>query len=904
MKKIHDLCLSGLTLIILLLTTRAYAESPAASIIGIPTPTCSPPKIEQPWLDKKQTAECRAFQAVMALTDEEKIYFGWYSSARPDQQTDDMKAIQAIADRANEKLGLPRIGSGGDGPNGIADMSVLFGREPRERSLNVTAFPNVINLGATWDRELARRFGLALGEEFHGKGMSSNLGPTLNLIRSWHGGRSAETYGEDPYLIAELAVPEIQAMQSKGVIATIKHYAANNQEYSRVGRFPNMAGIDEYISEKALQEIYLPAYKAAVMRADAGAVMCAYNRINGEFCCNDSDLLGRLREWGFDGTIGPDAVFAQRDPVDAARAGVTSVRPLEDVIAAVEKGEVDESYFDRKLFYTLVTRFRHGLYDDPNAGKETNIVTMPEHKTLAREIASSGAVLLKNRNQALPLENVDTIAVIGADAGSEAVVMETGSANVHVQNLSIPIDAIREKAGKDIQVSYERGSAGVRALPSIPSTMFTPTSGSGHGLLGIYYHTPWFWSKAVTRVDQVIEFGPDPAIPPAPEGVVGKREFALGSIPWSAQWKGTFTPPKSGEYAFSLSGAGTAEFYLDNRLIATLHHTDFPGTTIRTAQLDAWRKTKVLIKYSTSSAVLGGGVKLGWMPPDNRLQKAVDIARDADAAIVFVGEQLGEGNDKIFFSLPGDQNRLIESIAQVNSRTIVVLHTSTAVAMPWIDKVSAVVQAWYPGQEAGSSIADLLFGDVNPSGKLPVTFQREARQGPLSHWLYYPGDGQSMIYDEGILVGYRWFDAMNQDPLFPFGHGLSYTRFQYSDLRISGKGDERVIKVNVTNRGNRSGAEVVQLYVKVPDEAKEPPKQLRGFRKIMMGPGETKTVMLPLDNECLMMFDEFDRAWRLFPGSYEVMIGSSSRDIRLRGEFSIGKAQSSTRGMTEDSPGP
>jgi beta-glucosidase len=887
MKKIQNLRISGLILIILFLTTWAYAESPVAAIPGIPAPKCGPSKMERPWLDKNQTPECRALQAIAALTEEEKMYFGWSSVEPPDQQTDEVKAIQAIAYRANEKLDLPQIGSGSDGPNGIADMSVLFGGEPRDRSLNVTAFPNVITLGATWDRDLARRFGLAMGEEFHGKGMTFNLGPTMNLIRSWHGGRSAETYGEDPYLIAELVVPEIKAMQSKGVIATMKHYTANNQEYSRVGSFPGMVGTDEHISEKALQEIYLPAYRATVKRANVGSVMCAYNRINGKFCCNDPDLLGQLRAWGFDGTIVPDAVFAQRDPVDAAKAGVTSVSPLEAVIAAVEKGEIDKYYFDRKLYYTLVSRFRHGLYDNPSPGRETNIVTTPEHKALARKIAASGAVLLKNKDQALPLEYVKTIAVIGTDAGPEAVVMETGSANVHMQDLSVPVDAIRERAGIDVQVRYERGSAGVRPLPSIPPAMFTPPSESGHGLLGAYYHTPWFSSKALTRVDQVIEFGPDPDIPPAPEGLLGKKEFALRSIPWSAQWTGTFIPPRSGEYAFSLSGSGTAELFLDNKLITTLYHTDFPGTTVGTVELTAGRKTKVLIKYNNLSAVLGGGVKLGWMPPDNRLQRAVEAARDADAAVVFVGEQLGEGNDKVFFSLPGDQDRLIKAVAQANPRTIVVLHTSTAVAMPWIDKVSAVIQAWYPGQEAGSSIADLLFGDVNPAGRLPVTFPRNEKQGPLSIWLEYPGDGQGMLYNEGILVGYRWFDAMEQDPLFPFGHGLSYTRFEYSDLKIKGEGEEHVIELNVKNAGDRSGAEVVQLYVKVPDEAMEPPRQLKGFDKIMLEPGETKTVTLSLGKETLKMFDEFDQAWKLFPGRYEVMVGASSRDIRLRGEFSI-----------------
>ena len=857
------------------------------SIPGLPDPgECEPSKSERPWLDGKRSPECRALDVLAVLTDEEKKYFGYRTFTMPGAEvSDESKAAQATSQKINEKLALPQIGGGGDGPNGIADMSSLFGTETRDRSLNVTAFPNVITLGATWDRNLAKQFGLALGEEFSGKGMTSNLGPAINLIRSWHGGRSAETFGEDPFHMSELVVPEIMGMQSKGVIATMKHYAANNQEYSRVGNYPSFAGTDEHISEKTFQEIYLPAYKAAVQKANVGAVMCAYNRINGDFCCNNKSLLDRLRVWGFDGTIVPDAVFAQRDAVAAAKAGVTSASPIEEIAEAIKTGEIDRHYFDKKIYFTLVTRFRHGLYDNAGIGNETAIVSTPDHATLARRIAASGAVLLKNDGNALPLDQAKSIAVIGTDAGPEAVVMETGSASVHVQNLSVPIDAIRKRAG-DIPVMYERGSAGIRALFSIPATVFTPPDGNGHGLKGVYYHTPWYWSKAITRLDPTIDFGADPNIPPAPEGLLGKTEF-MNASSWSAQWTGFLDPPKSGEYAFSLTATGTAELYINKRLVTTIQHSDFPGVSVGTVELIEGKKARVLVKYNTGSAVLGAGIKLGWMPPNDRLQKAIDAARGAHAAVIFVGEQLGEGNDKVFFSLPGDQNKLIDEISKVNSRTIVVLHTSTAVAMPWLDKVEAVIEAWYPGQEAGSSIADLLFGDVNPSGKLPVTFPRDEKQTPALHWMSYPGDGLNMNYDEGILVGYRWYDAMEEKPLFPFGHGLTYTEFEYYDLSITGKGQDRVVTLNVQNVGDRAGSEVVQLYISLPDEAEEPPKQLKGFEKIMLAPGETREATLPLPNENLMMFDECDQEWKLFKGTHKIMVGSSSRDIRLVQDFII-----------------
>ena len=866
-------------------STMLYGETAQEAIPGLPEIECAPSKSEKPWLDTRRSPECRAIDALTALTEEEKIYFGYSGAGIPGEESEEDNPVQVITRRIKEKLGLPEIGGASDGPNGIADTSPLFGAEIKDMSLNVTAFPNVINLGATWDRDLAGKFGAAVGEEFRDKGFSSNLGPTINIIRSWHGGRSAETFGEDPFHMSELVVPEIVGMQRAGVIATIKHYAANSQEFSRVGNFPYFGGTDEHITEKALQEIYLPAYKASVISAKAGSVMCAYNKINGDFCCNSPDLLGRLREWGFDGTIMPDAFFAQRDAVTAAKAGVTSASPVEEIIAAMENGDIDKSFFNKKIYYTLVSRFRHGVYENAGKGNETAMVSTPEHIAIAKKIASDSAVLLKNKNSALPINQVKSIAVIGADAGPEAVVMETGSANVHVQNLSVPIDAIKERAG-DIPVVYERGSAGVRALYSIPPLVFTPPDEKGNGLKGVYYHTPWYWSEAVTRIDPVIDFGPDPKIPPAPEGLTGKTGNAQASS-WSAQWSGYIKPPKSGEYAFSLTGAGTGELYIDNRLITTIQHTDFPGASVGTVDLIKDKKAKVLIKYNTGSAVLGAGIKVGWIPPDDRLEKAVEAARTSHAAVVFVGEQLGEGNDKMFFNLPGDQNKLIEEIAKANSRTIVVLHTSTPVAMPWLDKVEAVIQAWYPGQEAGTSIADVLFGDVNPSGRLPVTFPGNEKQGPAFHWMSYPGDGLNMSYDEGILVGYRWYDAMNQEPLFPFGHGLSYTEFQYSDLEITGTGSDRVVRLNVKNTGDRTGAEVVQLYVGVPGEAKEPPKQLKGFDKIMLEPGETKAVAIPLTDENLMMYDEFGQEWKLFKGDYQVMAGSSSRDIRAAKSFKI-----------------
>ncbi|MCP5143992.1 MAG: glycoside hydrolase family 3 C-terminal domain-containing protein [Gammaproteobacteria bacterium] len=889
---------SALTVVAVLALNHAVAaQTVLPNIPGIAPPACPEMTGERPWLNAAYPPECRALAAVGALTEDEKIFWGNLGAIIPQSEPIDetspavLRAREAEAS-AERKLGLPPLGRGGDGPNGIADMSGLFGAPPDARAMQVTAFPNVIALGATWDRDLASRFGAAMGEEFHAKGMTSNLGPTVNLIRSWHGGRSAESFSEDPFLMSELVVEELNAMQDKGVVAVLKHFVANNQEFSRVGAYPVMGGTDTIVSEKALEEIYFPAYRAAVQRANIGGIMCSYNQVNGEFACNSSTLLNKLFDWGFEGAIMPDAAYAMRDAVAAAAAGVTTATPVEEVEQGIKDGRVDAHHFDRKIYQTLVPRFRHGLYDAPPAGRYSNgagdaQASTPEHIALAREIGGAAAVLLKNDHDTLPLNNARTIAVIGADASGEAVVMETGSPNVRVENLSTPIAAILARAGGDATVVYQRGNAGVRALPPVPASVLRTPSGEP-GLQGTYYHTPWFWPGAVQRIDEQIDFKADPGIPPAPAGVLGMQKYDRGrGGPWSAQWRGTLLPPKSGDYVFSLSGAGTAELYLDGKLVTTVQRADFPASTVGMIALDANRPVTVQIKYHNASAILGHGIRLGWQVPDERLQHAVAAARQADVAVVFVGEQLGEGYDKHFFDLPGDQNAMIAAVAAANPRTVVVLHTSTAVAMPWLDEVAAVVQAWYPGQEAGTSISDVLFGDVNPSGRLPVTFPRNGQQGPTSNWLSYPGDGQTVVYDEGVFVGYRWFDANDEQPLFPFGHGLSYTAFTYSRLNISGSGDDRVVRFTLKNTGKRAGAEVAQLYIGVPSTAEEPPRQLKGFEKVLLQPGESKEVSIPLPDSLLRMFDAPSRKWRLFSGDYRIEIGASSRDIRLQQAFRI-----------------
>ncbi len=863
---------------------HAREDARVAKIPGVPSEACHPNAEPRPWTDANQTPECRSLEVIAQMTQEEKLQFLGYFGGSVD------------------RLGI-KGHPGSDGPNGIAGGGVFPG-PIQPRSLNVTAFPTVVTLAAAWDRDLAKRYGVAIGQEFAGKGMASVLGPTVNLLRTWHWGRSAETFGEDPYLTSEMAVPEILGIQSQGVVAVVKHFAGNNQEYGRTGVSPAFAGVDERITEKALNEVYFPQFKAAVERGHNGGIMCAYNQINGEFSCDNAWLLAHLREWGFDGYIVPDAVFAQRSALAAAKAGVDAVSPAPEVENLIKSGKLPAGTIDAIVFHIMTPNFRLGVYDRTSYGDPHVDVSAPDHVLLAREVAADGAVLLKNEGGVLPVsQKVKSIAVIGDDAGPDAQVMETGSAQVHVMKLSVPLDAIRARAGKDTTVTYAQGTLGIGALPSVPTDVLTPPGSEGHGLLATYYSTAdWSGGAVETRVDPTIDFSGAPISAFARQTTPGAAGGGLSRPVWSATWLGTLAPATTGTYRFSLTCGGTAQLYVDNKAVVTVMRADFPMTAQGLIHLVAGHPVPVELKYSSASNLLGLGLKLGWQPPDEAmLAKAVQAAKNADVAIVFAGEQTGEGHDKIFLNLPGDQDDLIAAVSRANSRTIVVLHTAGPVSMPWINRVAAVIEAWYPGQEAGSSIASILFGDVNPSGKLPMTFPLNAQQGPATNFLEYPGDGHAVNFDEGVLVGYRWYDAEHQTPLFPFGFGLSYTTFKYTKFHLSATGAKCSVSITITNTGSRSGAEVVQLYLQFPPEADEPPRQLKGFEKVELKPGESKSVHFTLNRDALSAWDATVRQWHTYDGTYAVEIGSSSRGIRARGSFLLGaRWLSAERRVVED----
>jgi beta-glucosidase len=804
-------------------------------------------------------------------------------AASPEQRASALVAQMTVAEKialaASGAAGVPRLGIPAlvqlDGPNGVGHGAV-----------NVTAFPNAEVVAASWDRSLAQRFGTALGTEAAGKGLNLLFAPTVNILRTPWWGRAAETLGEDPYLAGQIVASEIQGMQGAHVIAQVKHFAANNQE---IGRFGNPLGtpvfspaINVLVSERTLQEIYFPAFKAAVQEGGAGSVMCSYPRINGLYACQNPATLGTLKnDWGFTGFVGPDSTLAVRDTLAAIDAGTDNFA-LGGIGMSPTTAlqQVSATRLDDMATRILTAMFRVGLFNHPNTGSSGAIVSTPANQALARDIATQGTVLLKNAANVLPLSGtVSSIAVIGYDAGPGTQTMEGGSPAVVGGTVVTPLDAITTRAGQGVVVTYAPGTLGVVPLPVVPAAVLTPSSGSGPGLFGTYYASMDLSGSPVAAF-------------------VSATLDSNGILPggaYSARWTGTLTPGATGTYRFSLQHAGIARLFVDGQLVASgdtegLASGVFPlsGAPLETEQglvtLTAGIPVPITLEFSIGSSITGSILHLGWQPPDPTLTAtAVAAASASDVAIVFANDVTGEGMDRNSLGLPGDQDQLISAVAAVNSRTIVVLHTAGPVLMPWLPQVAAVLEAWYPGQETGDAIAAVLFGDADPAGRLAMTFPASPDQGPGTQPAQYPGVGNEVHYDEGIFVGYRYYDQFAQEPLFPFGYGLSYTSFSLDRLRVRprDRGQRYTVSVRVRNTGVRAGAAVVQLYAGFPAATGEPPNQLKGFGKVFLKPRRAKRVKIALDQSSFASWSETANAWVVEPGTYTLRVGTSSRDLPL-----------------------
>lgn len=751
-----------------------------------------------------------------------------------------------------------------------------------------TMFPQAIGLAATWDPALVRRVAGAIADETRSRGIRDVLSPVINIADDVRWGRVEETYGEDPYLSSVMAVAYIDTLERAGIVATPKHFVANVGEGGR-DSYP----IDH--SDRLLSERYFPPFVAAIQQAHARSIMTAYNSVDGLPSTQNRWLLTDVLRgrWGFEGFVISDAAatggatvlhMTEPDTPTAAKhaweSGLDVVfqssypqhRPY---FEAVRRGRVAPSVIDAAVAHVLTAKFQLGLFEhpyvDPDLAARSN--GSPEHLSLAREAARASLVLLKNDGLVLPLApGIRSIAVIGEDA-SEARL--GGYSGPGVSRVTI-LDGLRERFGSRVAIRSARGPGRItREFVVVPADRLASTVNGkpARGLSAEYFDNNALEGKPkIVRTDARVDFGwtlnsPGPGIP----------------FDWySVRWTGSLTAPDGGVHRLGVEGNDGYRLSLDGRLIVDTWRKQSYG--VRLAEVDLRPATTHDIRLEYFESTGNARVKLVWDAGvvnewRQRIDEAVSIAKQSDVAIVVAGVEEGEFRDRAFLSLPGRQEDLVEAVAATGKPTVVVLIGGSAITMSrWLDRVAAVVDAWYPGDQGGNAVADVLAGDYNPAGRLPITFPVTEGQLPLSYNHKPTGRGDDYVDSTG-------------QPLFPFGHGLSYTTFAYSNLRIDPQTiaatGTATVRCTVKNRGTRAGDEVAQLYVRdVLASVARPVMELKGFERVHLEPGQAKEVSFTLGREHLQMLDA-NMKWVVEPGTVRVMIGASSKDIRLRGQLDV-----------------
>ncbi len=793
----------------------------------------------------------------------------WCRAASPDERAreilgrmslaekiDYIGGVDAMSIRALPRLKVPEIRMS-DGPLGV------------RQDTPSTRYPAGIAVAATFDPDLARAEGVSMGRDCRARGIHILLAPGININRLPIGGRNFEYLsGEDPYLGCRMVVPFVQGVQSQGVIATVKHFAANNQEYNR-------ETIDIRVDERALREIYLPAFQAAVQKGAALAVMDAYNRLNGEYCTQNASLNRTVlkSEWDFPGFVMSDW-GATHEAIPAFRGGLDLEMPAglffsrKWLVGALAAGVIKESDLNDKIFRILRAIIQMGFLDREQ--KDPGIpLDDPGSDALALRVAEAGTVLLKNQDGLLPLDPAAThkIAVLGP-AAYPGVPAGSGSSLVQPFRQVSVVDGLRQVFGKRVQIDYFTEGGG-----DYGSSRFERRAENGEtapGLTGEYFANPDLaGAPKQVRIDPVIDFRWD-------NGVTG-----IPNLPeaFSVRWTGTIRPWVSGTHVFRARSDDRIRVYLNEALVIDDWVDHAPRTDTATRVLEAGKTYRLRIEYRNSA---GGAVaQFAWAPV-----KVPDRIAEYDAAIVCVGFNdgtEGEGSDRTF-QMPDAQNELIQQVAGKNPRTIVVLFAGGALdCRPWIERIPVLLHAWYPGQEGGKAVAEILAGSVDPSGRLPITMENRFEDCPSAPYYRTQDGGRSMRYGEGIFVGYRGIDRDGVRPLFPFGFGLSYSTFAYSDLRVLPDSSGWKVAFTLTNIGARGGAEIAELYVHpVNPSIERPPQELKGFVKETLAPGQARQVEMEVPSAALAYFDPRSHRWNVDQGSYELRIGRSSREIVLR----------------------
>jgi len=775
--------------------------------------------------------------------------------------------------------GVPRLGipayKVSDGPNGVRGEA--FGRT------TAASFPVGTAMAATWNCDLIGAVGTALAQECATKGVHVLLGPTVNIHRTPLAGRNFESYSEDPYLSAEMAHALVTHVQDAGIACCIKHFVCNDSEYQR-------QSISSDVDERTLREIYLYPFEQAVRRSRVWSVMSAYNRVNGEYASASRRLLHDILkgEWGFDGVVISDWTGTY-DTVGPANAGLDLEMPGPalhmggKLLGAVRAGFVPAGALDDIVRRHLRLMLRTQALDAPPPAPERS-VDRPEHRVLIRRVAAEATVLLKN-DGLLPLAEPTRIALVGPNA-IDPQVLGGGSSAFAPHYIVEPRTGVASR-WPNASVRVARGVVNLKHLPLLPARQCRVPNTDRAGLEVSFYNGYARTGEPVLvthpRRSELLWFG---------------RFSPQVDEHFSARIVTEFVPAASGEHRFSLMSAGLSRLFVNDVLIADNWTAQRRGESffgngsdevVGSVQLDAGAPVTVMVEYSRDGSAAFAGLRIGMAPPTlaDDIDAACALAADADVAIIVVGltgEWESEGHDRRDLELPGAQVELIRRVAWTNPNTIVVINAGAPIRMAdWLEVPRAVLQVWYPGQEFGNALADVLSGSVNPSGRLPMTIPKRLQDAPA--FTNYPGEGGHVRYGEGIFVGYRYYDYKDVEPEFPFGFGLSYTRFEYSNLQTDSTDyhaeQDVVVTVDVRNAGQCPGQEVVQLYVEDPvASVQRPPRELKGFAKIDLAPAESKSVRFVLRPRDFAFYDVGTHEWAVEPGEFRVVVGASSRDLR------------------------
>ncbi|KAK0243159.1 glycoside hydrolase family 3 protein [Armillaria nabsnona] len=789
-----------------------------------------------------------------------------------------------------------------DGPNGVRGTQFFNG-------VPSSCFPSSTGLGSSFDLELAYKIGEALGDECRAKSCHILLGPTVNTQRSPLGGRGFESFSEDGVLNGEIAAAYINGLQSKGVSATIKHYVANDQEHERYS-------VSSEVSERALREIYLKPFQIAIRKSNPWALMSSYNRINGLHVSEDKRLLDDIlrKEWGYKGLIMSDwtGVYSTAESIkaglDLEMPGPSVVRGPA-VLRAIQAGKLVTDDIDdraRKVLELLGKAHESGIpFNGPEEGVDT-----PELRQLLRRAAADSVVLLKNNAGLLPLSAPTSIAVIGPNA-KKAMTSGGGSAQLLSTYTISPLQGIIEAAkAMNVPVSYTIGATSHKVLPLLDASI-KQQDGTPGALLE-------FWNEPPSSDFMSLQADLSSTLK---ESVWDTRTLASNCILldgvnaekvstscWT-RYSTTFVPDESGDWEFGMNVSGTGNMFIDKKIVIdqstkTEYSKESFGagsTEVRSIVkgMKAGQEYELEVRLSNVEFIargppfpFWGGFRLGGIRViggQEAIQEAETLAKASDVVILVIGlnhEWESEGFDREDIKLPGLTNDLVSKVLQANPRTVVVNQSGTPVEMPWIDDADTALQAFYGGNELGNGLADVLFGKVNPSAKLSLTFPKRLEDNPS-----YPSFGNKcqehgkVLYNEGIFVGYRGYEIKKTAPLFPFGFGLSYSKFDYSDLNCSEISSDGKFSVNfkITNSSDIDGREVAQIYIRdVESSLPRPAKELKGFVKEMLKAGETKVITVFLDRDALGYYDDRKSGWIAEKGEFVVLVGPSSDDVRMK----------------------